>query len=119
METDDSKFSRLNLYEIFDIRQAIIFVSIVHIAEELKERLGQNDITSNCIHGEMDTEEISHRLQGFRMGKIRVLISIDIKSNLDTTSLTINYDMPICYEDYFSRVGRSGCYGRKGIVINL
>ena len=34
-------------------------------------------------------------------------------------SLTINYDIPTDFDYYVQRIGRSGCFGRKGVAINF
>jgi translation initiation factor 4A len=34
-------------------------------------------------------------------------------------SLFINYDLPTNHENYIHRIGRSGCFGWKGVAINF
>ena len=73
----------------------------------------------------------------FRAGENRVLITTDIWARgidvsqvclrrptlvvrtdaLSQVSLVINYDLPSNRENYIHRIGRSGRYGRKGMLL--
>ena len=74
------------------------------------------------IHGDMEVHERKKRMQDFRSGSTRVLISTDLLArgiDVQQVSLVINYEMPIQRENYVHRIGRSGRYGKKGVAINL
>lgn len=76
----------------------------------------------DCIHGEMDVEERKRRMQDFRNGKCRVLISTDLLArgiDVQQVSIVINFELPVQRENYIHRIGRSGRYGKKGASINL
>ena len=58
----------------------------------------------------------------FRGGTSRVLITTDVWArglDVSQVSLVINYDLPNNRELYIHRIGRSGRYGRKGVVISI
>ncbi|KAF0986962.1 hypothetical protein HZS_392, partial [Henneguya salminicola] len=58
----------------------------------------------------------------FRAGVSRVLISTDVWArglDVPTVSLVINYDIPTSRETYLHRMGRSGRFGRRGVVIHF
>jgi len=44
-----------------------------------------------------------------------------LSSGIDVqqVAVVINYDLPREKEVYMHRIGRSGCFGRKGIAINF
>ena len=74
------------------------------------------------IHSNMDNKERISRLEEFKRGKARVLISSDITSrgiDIQQVGVVINYDIPIDKYNYLHRIGRSGRWGRKGIAINF
>ena len=70
----------------------------------------------------MDVGERKSRMDDFRKGIVRVLISTDLLArgiDVQQVSLVINFELPIQKENYVHRIGRSGRYGRKGVAINL
>jgi superfamily II DNA/RNA helicase len=82
----------------------------------------EEGFTLECIHGEMDVGERKMRMDDFRKGSVRVLISTDLLArgiDVQQVSLVINFELPMQKENYVHRIGRSGRYGRKGVAINL
>ena len=70
----------------------------------------------------MENDERRRRMEEFRSGKIRVLISTDLLArgiDVQQVSLVMNFELPLNRENYIHRIGRSGRYGRKGVAINL
>ena len=112
----------LDLYKHITVNQAIIFVNKRAKAEWLSSMLLKENYTVECIHGEMDPSERKKRIDDFRSGKSRILISTDVLArgfDLQSISVVLNYEMPPSRENYFHRIGRSGRFGRKGVAINL
>ena len=82
----------------------------------------KDGFTLEYIHGEMEPADRKKRMDDFRTGKVRILISTDVLArgiDVQAVSMVINYEMPTDREDYFHRIGRCGRYGRKGVSINL
>ena len=70
----------------------------------------------------MENDERRRRMEEFRSGKIRVLISTDLLArgiDVQQVSLVMNFELPLNRENYIHRIGRSGRYGRKGVAINI
>ncbi len=70
----------------------------------------------------MDVAERKKRMDDFRKGQVRVLISTDLLArgiDVQQVSMVINYELPMQRENYIHRIGRSGRFGRKGVAINL
>ncbi len=112
----------LDLYQQITVNQALIYVNKRQKAEWLSKQLSSNGFTLEYIHGDMDVNERKQRMDDFRSGKVRVLISTDLLArgiDVQQVSLVINYEMPIQRENYVHRIGRSGRYGKKGTAINL
>jgi superfamily II DNA/RNA helicase len=61
-------------------------------------------------------------LNGFRDGKLRLLIASDVAArglDIPSVSHVFNFDVPIHSEDYVHRIGRTGRAGRSGKAITL
>lgn len=123
VEREDWKFEVLtDIYQHLAINQALIYVNKRQKAEWLASKMRDAGFTLECIHGEMDVGERKKRMQDFRSGGVRVLISTDLLArgiDVQQVSVVINYELPLQRENYIHRIGRSGRYARKGIAINL
>ena len=123
LEKEEWKYDVLcDIYKQLNINQAIIYCNKRQRAEWLAEKLSADGYPLSCIHGEMENDERRRRMEEFRSGKIRVLISTDLLArgiDVQQVSLVINFELPMNRENYIHRIGRSGRYGRKGVAINL
>jgi superfamily II DNA/RNA helicase len=123
LEKEEWKYDVLcDIYKQLNINQAIIYCNKRQRAEWLAEKLSVDGYPLSCIHGEMENDERRRRMEEFRSGKIRVLISTDLLArgiDVQQVSLVINFELPMNRENYIHRIGRSGRYGRKGVAINL
>lgn len=123
VENDEWKYDALlDLYGNLTINQAIIYVNKKQKAEWLADKMIKNGHTLNFIHGEMEVGERKKRMEDFRTGNVRVLISTDLLArgiDVQQVSLVINFELPNQRENYIHRIGRSGRYGRKGTAINI
>ncbi len=112
----------LDLYQQITVNQALIYVNKRQKAEWLAKQLSAQGFTLEYIHGEMEVSERKKRMEDFRSGTVRVLISTDLLArgiDVQQVSLVVNYELPIQRENYVHRIGRSGRYGKKGTAINL
>jgi superfamily II DNA/RNA helicase len=123
LEREDWKLPvLLDIYQQITVNQALIYVNKRQKAEWLAKQLASHGFTLEYIHGEMEVAERKKRMEDFRSGAVRVLISTDLLArgiDVQQVSLVINYEMPIQRENYVHRIGRSGRYGKKGVAINL
>ena len=112
----------LDIYSQLNINQAMIYCNKRQRVEWLAEKLGNQGFPLSYIHGDMEVGERKRRMQEFRNGTVRVLISTDLLArgiDVQQVSLVINYELPTNQENYIHRIGRSGRFGRKGVAINL
>jgi translation initiation factor 4A len=123
LEREDWKLPvLLDLYQQIAVNQALIYVNKRQKAEWLAKQLSAQGFTLEYIHGEMDVGERKKRMEDFRSGQVRVLISTDLLArgiDVQQVSLVVNYELPMQRENYVHRIGRSGRYGKKGVAINL
>jgi translation initiation factor 4A len=123
VEREEYKLDTLcDIWEHLSIQQATIFVNTRTRAEWLAEQMRSRGFDLDFIHGDMPVAERKTRMQDFRSGKCRVLISTDLIArgiDVQQISAVINFELPVQRENYIHRIGRSGRYGRKGASINL
>ena len=123
LEQEDWKLSvLLDLYLHITVNQALIYVNKRQKAEWLAKQLASQGFTLEYIHGDMDVIERKKRMEDFRSGTVRILISTDLLArgiDVQQVSLVVNYELPLQRENYVHRIGRSGRYGKKGVAINL
>lgn len=103
-------------------KQVLVFVRKKEVADEVGKELNLSGLETAVIHGSKTSGERSRALEGFKEGKIRVLVATDIAARgLDIPSLkvVINYDIPHVAGDFIHRVGRTGRAGTKGLAITL
>lgn len=112
----------LDIYSQLNINQAMIYCNKRQRVEWLADKLASQGFPLSYIHGDMEVGERKRRMQEFRSGTVRVLISTDLLArgiDVQQVSLVINYELPTNKENYIHRIGRSGRFGRKGVAINL
>jgi translation initiation factor 4A len=123
VDRDEYKLDTLcDIWEHLSIQQATIFVNTRARAEWLGEQMRGRGFDLDFIHGDMSVSERKSRMQDFRSGKCRVLISTDLIArgiDVQQISVVINFELPVQRENYIHRIGRSGRYGRKGASINM
>lgn len=123
LDQEDWKFDALcDIYGQLPINQAIIYCNKRQKAEWLAMKMKDAKFTLECIHGEMGAEERKQKMDDFRLGKCRVLISTDLLArgiDVQQVSLVINFELPLDVSNYIHRIGRAGRFGRKGVTINL
>lgn len=74
------------------------------------------------IHSNRSLNQRLEALNGFKVGKYRVLVATDIAARgIDVTNiaLVINFDLPQQSEDYVHRIGRTARAGRTGHAISF
>ncbi len=102
--------------------QVLVFTRTKHGANRLSQKLDKAGITSAAIHGNKTQNARVKALDGFKSGKVRVLVATDIAARgLDIPLLphVINYELPNVPEDYVHRIGRTGRAGASGQAISL
>ncbi|WP_261818253.1 DEAD/DEAH box helicase [Vibrio gallicus] len=103
-------------------QQVLVFSKTKHGANRLARFLEERDISALPIHGNKSQGARTKALEGFKTGKIRVLVATDIAARgLDIPQLpqVVNFDLPHVSEDYVHRIGRTGRAGETGKAYSL
>ncbi len=107
---------------ILDPQKAIVFTSGIEEAVLVTEKLKHHGFAAENIHGTNRKEERKKALEGFRAGKVKLLIASDIASRgLDIEGVThiFSLNAPEKPGDYLHRVGRTGRSGKSGIAVSI
>jgi ATP-dependent RNA helicase RhlE len=103
-------------------KQVLVFTRKKEVADEVSKELNLSGLETAVIHGGKSSGERSRALEGFKEGKVRVLVATDIAArglDIPALSVVMNYDIPHVTGDYIHRIGRTGRAGAKGLAITL
>jgi ATP-dependent RNA helicase RhlE len=103
-------------------KQVLVFVGTKFGASRLAVYLERQGIAADAIHGDKSQQQRTEALEGFKSGKIRVLVATDVAArglDIDDLPHVINYELPHTAEDYIHRIGRTGRAGKLGNATSL
>jgi len=100
----------------------LIFLRVKHSARKICNSLREIGISAAEIHSNRSLGQRKEALEGFKLGRYRVLVATDIASrgiDVKNIELVINFDLPENAEDYVHRIGRTGRAGMSGKAISF
>lgn len=100
----------------------LIFCRTKHGARKVTASVRDMGHTAAEIHSNRSLKQRIEALEGFKIGKYRVLVATDIAArgiDVSGIELVINYDMPATAEDYVHRIGRTARAGLSGHAISF
>jgi ATP-dependent RNA helicase RhlE len=122
--------SKLNLLSFLikdtdAIKRALIFCRTKTAADlvfKFLERkvVGKNNI--RVIHANKGQNTRINSINAFKGGDLKFLVSTDVAArgiDVHEVSHVINFDVPVIYEDYVHRIGRTGRANRDGVGITF
>ncbi|KAG0140921.1 hypothetical protein CROQUDRAFT_99429 [Cronartium quercuum f. sp. fusiforme G11] len=109
-----------------EIPQTIIFVTKPRTAEMLRRALDSDflpyRIPSSALHSNLSQMERLKAIEEFEERRVRVLVSTDLGSrglDLKQVRLVINWDIPLDFNEYVHRVGRTARGGGDGEGVSV
>ena len=105
-----------------DISSALVFTRTKYGADKIVRYLKKHGIRSEAIHGNKTQPQRDRAMNGFRKGKINVLVATDIAArgiDVDELSHVINFEIPNLPETYVHRIGRTGRAGSSGQALSF
>ena len=118
----NSAMTIIDLVSRLTINKCVIFVNEIHMCESLFTEIEQNGVSCIQLHGNMELDDRNKKLISFSESNIRVLITTDILArgiDIQSINLVINFNIPNNIYTYKHRIGRTGRFGRLGVVINF
>jgi len=91
-----------------------------NIHKYIARKYGEEQV--RVIHGNKDQNTRMNSIRAFKEGSVRLLVTTDVAARgIDVTEVShvINFDVPIVYEDYIHRIGRTGRAFRTGKSITF
>lgn len=119
---DDKLEALVRVVKTRDIAQALVFTRTKLAADRLGRRLQRRGVQAAIIHGDKAQVERLSALEGFKQGKVQLLVATDIAARgIDIVELpcVFNYELPYSPEDYVHRIGRTGRAGASGLAVSL
>ncbi len=100
----------------------LMFCRTKHGAKRLTKALHDMNYSAAEIHSNRTLNQRLAALDGFKIGRFRVLVATDIAArgiDVKGIQLVVNYDLPDSPEDYVHRIGRTGRAGASGHAISF
>ncbi|HEY3342527.1 MAG TPA: DEAD/DEAH box helicase [Anaerolineae bacterium] len=101
---------------------ALVFTRTKHRADRVARQIKQAGYQVATLHSNKSQNQRQQALDGFRSGKVHVLVATDIAArglDVATISQVINYDIPDTPDAYIHRIGRTGRVTREGDAMTL
>ncbi len=118
LKEGEDKFEILhNMLSGPEYQKVLLFEETKHKANRLCGKLNKVGITADQIHGNKSQNARQRALNSFKQGKIRVLVATDVAARgIDVSDVThvINYQVPMTFDSYIHRIGRTGRAGKTG-----
>ncbi|MGL4226383.1 MAG: helicase-related protein, partial [Rickettsia sp.] len=77
---------------------------------------------AEAIHGDLSQRQREKVILSFRKSNHRIMVATDVAArglDIPHTQHVINYDLPMCPEDYLHRIGRTGRAGATGHALSF
>jgi len=103
-------------------KKVIVFARTRHGADRVERKLRKAEIFTLAIHSDKTQNQRTRALDGFRRGKVRVLVATDIASrgiDVPDVDLVVNMELPLETESYVHRIGRTARAGESGAAISF
>jgi len=102
--------------------KVLVFTRTKHRAKKLAEHLAKAGLSATSIQGNLSQTRRQEALDGFRNGRVRVLVATDIAArgiDVSQIAFVINFDMPDTADAYTHRIGRTGRMAHRGAALSL
>jgi ATP-dependent RNA helicase RhlE len=121
--------TKINLLNLFlsnqeEINRVIIFCKTKTIADNIfhfaARKFGEKNV--RVIHANKGQNTRINSMNDFKEGNIRILIATDVAArglDVSMVSHVINFDVPLIYEDYVHRIGRTGRANNIGVSMTF
>jgi ATP-dependent RNA helicase RhlE len=120
--------TKINLLEHFlrdeeVFNRVLIFTRTKEVADNVFKYLERKEYGPiRVIHSNKGQNTRINAVQEFKDGKLRILVSTDVTArgiDVVRVSHVINFDVPILYEDYVHRIGRTGRAFQEGKALTF
>jgi len=110
------------LNERKNFERIILFTSTKSKVNDIVRYIQRKGFKASGISSDLEQHEREETLNGFRSGRIPLLVATDVMSrgiDIKEINMVINYDVPGDAEDYVHRVGRTARANTTGEAVTL
>jgi ATP-dependent RNA helicase RhlE len=103
-------------------KSVLVFTRTKHGADRVARDLIRAGFQATALHGDKTQQTRERSLQGFKEGKLQILVATDIAArgiDIEELGLVVNFDLPNIPETYIHRIGRTGRAGATGKAISF
>lgn len=118
----DKRALLADLVNSANLSRTLVFSRTKHGANRIAQFLEKRGVEAAAIHGNKSQGARTRALDGFKQGKVRVLVATDIAArgiDVEGVSHVINFDLPNVAETYVHRIGRTARAGASGIALSF
>lgn len=119
----ESKIEKLNsLLKQEEFKKVLVFGRTKHGVDRISRDLFQKGFKVTSIHGNKAQNQRQQALRMFKEDVVNIMVATDVAArglDIANVSHVINYDIPMTYEDYIHRIGRTGRANSAGIALTL
>lgn len=112
-----------HLLQQAEFNRVMVFTRTKEVADNVFHYLERKKLgPTRVIHSNKGQNSRINAMDEFRQGKLRVLVSTDVAArgiDVQKVSHVINFDVPVLYEDYVHRIGRTGRAFQEGKAITF
>ena len=128
LSDDDDRYKKTkiitNLIKHFakNSGNTIIFCERKIDATTLSQRLSEDGIQSEALHGDVPQNKREEAYRRFKIGKLKVLVATNVAArglDFPDIDLVIQTEPPNNTEPYIHRSGRTARKGKKGVCVTL
>ena len=113
----------VHLLENPSLNRVMIFAKSRKNAESVFSYLDRKNMGSiRVIHANKGQNTRINSMEDFKAGEVRILVATDVAArglDVSMVSHVINFDVPLIYEDYVHRIGRTGRAENEGMAITF
>lgn len=108
-----------------DYQRVIVFARSKQTAENIYKFLARKVVADDrirVIHANKGQNTRINAMEAFKDGQLQVLVATDVASrgiDVAEVSHVINFDVPLIYEDYVHRIGRTGRANKTGAAVTF
>ena len=105
-----------------EVQRTLVFARTKRGADRIVRGLATSGVRASAIHGNKSQQQRERALDGFRAGRVPVLVATDIAARgIDVPAVThvVNYDLPAEAESYVHRIGRTARAGADGVALSI
>ena len=100
-----------------EFEKVLIFAETKRWVDKVTKKLNQSGVKADQIHGNKSQNYRNNALNKFKKGQVQVLVATDVAARgIDVSDVThvINYQLPMTFDSYVHRIGRTGRAGKRG-----